>query len=676
MGDTVEDFARETVSSGGSANDTVLSGASGIGNGVLALAGGTASGTVIRSLGEAVISAGGVASGSLVHSGGTQAISAGGVARGTTVLSGGYQCVSSGGSSIHAVIESGGSEAVSGVASGTTVLGGGTESVLSGGTSLQADIGQGAYQALSAGGLASEAVVGSGAVQAVNGTASQSRILSGGSQIVSGGAVETTLSSGATQILFGVASGTVVAGGTELVFAAAETLGTVLRSGGTEQLIAGGVSSDTILSRGGFELVSGRGTALGSVVESGGYLAVSAGSVANGAEVSRGGQTVISAFAFGFYTTLSSGGTEFVLSDGVTSDTTIDSGGTEAVSSAGTSLDATVRSGGFSYVYAGGTAVGITVSAGGLEAVASGATTYDTTVAGGRLVLNPDAAATGSIGFSGTGGVVDILAATAVPPLATQIQGFGPEDFIDLSFVTYDAGADSYVVSGDTVTINAGDGHYAFNIAGAMSGGFDLRSNGDGKVQLTVCYYPGTLIRTPAGDVAVEALGLGDDVMTADGRALPVRWIGRNTVSTRRADPLRVLPIRIRAGALDEGRPERDLLVSPEHALLIDDILVQAGALVNGLSIIRERNVPETFTYYHVEFAEHVLILAEGTPAESFVDSLHRSAFDNWAEHVALYGPAPIAEMAYPRAQSHRQVPRDIHQRLMARCRAITRPAA
>jgi hypothetical protein len=181
------------------------------------------------------------------------------------------------------------------------------------------------------------------------------------------------------------------------------------------------------------------------------------------------------------------------------------------------------------------------------------------------------------------------------------------------------------------------------------------------------CYYPGTGIRTPAGDVAVEDLAIGDVVVTADGRALPIRWIGRNTVSTRFADPLRVLPIRIRAGALADSLPERDLLVSAEHALLVEDILVQAGALVNGLSIIREADVPETFTYYHVELAEHALILAEGAPAETFVDNVHRSAFDNWEEHEALYGVAPVAEMGYPRAQSHRQVPVAIRERLMAR---------
>jgi hypothetical protein len=160
--------------------------------------------------------------------------------------------------------------------------------------------------------------------------------------------------------------------------------------------------------------------------------------------------------------------------------------------------------------------------------------------------------------------------------------------------------------------------------------------------------------------------------MLADGRVLPVRWIGRNTVSTRFADPLRVLPIRIRAGALGDNRPERDLLVSPEHAVLVEDILIQAGALVNGLSVLREAEVPETFVYYHVELSEHALILAEGLAAESFVDNLCRMVFDNGAEHAALYGDAPIRELPYPRAQSHRQVPREIVASLMARATRLS----
>jgi hypothetical protein len=197
-------------------------------------------------------------------------------------------------------------------------------------------------------------------------------------------------------------------------------------------------------------------------------------------------------------------------------------------------------------------------------------------------------------------------------------------------------------------------------------------NSGNGDVTITpLCFCAGTQILTETGEVAVENLAIGDQVVTAEGQVMPVRWIGLNTVSTRFADPLRVLPIRIRAGALAENRPVRDLLVSAEHALLVEDILIQPGALVNGVSILRERDVPEVFTYFHVELADHALILAEGTPAETFVDNVHRSAFDNWAEHEALYGDAPIAEMAFPRAQSHRQVPQEIRARLMARAAAL-----
>ncbi|GAA0598152.1 hypothetical protein GCM10009416_40470 [Craurococcus roseus] len=194
---------------------------------------------------------------------------------------------------------------------------------------------------------------------------------------------------------------------------------------------------------------------------------------------------------------------------------------------------------------------------------------------------------------------------------------------------------------------------------------------GDALAADPVCFYPGTLVAVPGGEVAVETLKAGDLVLTADGEAKPVRWLGRQTVSTRFADPLRVLPVRIAAGALGEGLPRRDLLVSPDHALLVDGVLIQAGALVNGATIRRERGVPEVFAYWHVELADHSLVLAEGVPAESFVDNVARLAFDNWAEHEAAAEPAPVAEMALPRAKAARQVPAATRRRLAGRAAAL-----
>jgi hypothetical protein len=103
--------------------------------------------------------------------------------------------------------------------------------------------------------------------------------------------------------------------------------------------------------------------------------------------------------------------------------------------------------------------------------------------------------------------------------------------------------------------------------------------------------------------------------------------------------------------------------------------LIQAGALVNGTSIIRETNVPTSFVYYHVEVDDHSLILAENTPAETFVDNVDRLGFDNWAEHEALYpNGKQVTELPYPRAKSHRQVPVSIRVMLGARALVLCTP--
>lgn len=178
----------------------------------------------------------------------------------------------------------------------------------------------------------------------------------------------------------------------------------------------------------------------------------------------------------------------------------------------------------------------------------------------------------------------------------------------------------------------------------------------------------------------MDALRPGDLVLTADGRAVPVRWIGQQTVATLFADPLRSLPVRIAAGALGEGLPRRDLLVSPGHAIGLGDCIAEAGALVNGTSIRREprTTLPARFTWYHVELAEHALILAEGAPAESFVDSASPERFDNAAERTALLGNdvPPIPEMDLPRVRSARQLPRDARDQLDRIAAELGRKAA
>jgi hypothetical protein len=88
--------------------------------------------------------------------------------------------------------------------------------------------------------------------------------------------------------------------------------------------------------------------------------------------------------------------------------------------------------------------------------------------------------------------------------------------------------------------------------------------------------------------------------------------------------------VRIRASAFADNVPHRDLLITQEHCLFADGRLVPARMLVNGSSIVLDQSI-ETFTYYHVELERHGILLAEGLPAESYLDTGNRGNFSNHA---------------------------------------------
>jgi hypothetical protein len=251
---------------------------------------------------------------------------------------------------------------------------------------------------------------------------------------------------------------------------------------------------------------------------------------------------------------------------------------------------------------------------------------------------------------------------------------------------TAGAGSTTYEL-GDTIDLNPIIfGHTSVTYVGHSSDGFLGQSTLNGTflfftneplqwgdtVPITVdafvvCFLTGVQIATTKGERAVETLAVGDLVLTANGEARPVRWIGRQSIMSLFANPIRNYPIRIAAGALGAGLPKRDLFLSPDHALLVDGVLVQAGALVNGTSITRVADPGERFTYWHIETEDHALVLAEGAPAETFVDNVTRRRFDNYAEYEALYGgESVVAELDLPRAMSARQVPLATRQRLAA----------
>jgi hypothetical protein len=139
-------------------------------------------------------------------------------------------------------------------------------------------------------------------------------------------------------------------------------------------------------------------------------------------------------------------------------------------------------------------------------------------------------------------------------------------------------------------------------------------------LELVQCFAAGTRIATAHGEVAVEHLRVGDAVRTVLGvPAAPIMWIGRREVDcVRHPHPRMVWPVRVAAGAFGPGRPGKELFLSPDHAVYVNDVLIPIKHLISGGSIVQ---VPVgRVTYYHLELPRHDVLLAEGLPTESFLD--------------------------------------------------------
>jgi hypothetical protein len=153
------------------------------------------------------------------------------------------------------------------------------------------------------------------------------------------------------------------------------------------------------------------------------------------------------------------------------------------------------------------------------------------------------------------------------------------------------------------------------------------------------CFLPGTRIKTSDGEINIEELRIGDNVLTASGENKPIKFIGRRKVSRERTGPWNGEgPVKISRLAIDSKVPHADLYVSPWHAIYIDNVLIPVKYLVNGVTVVADAK-PEalSLTYFHIELQTHEVILAEGLAVESFLrDNPH--AFDNADEYVRLCG--------------------------------------
>jgi hypothetical protein len=228
----------------------------------------------------------------------------------------------------------------------------------------------------------------------------------------------------------------------------------------------------------------------------------------------------------------------------------------------------------------------------------------------------------------------------------TVIGGEGAEtagDTLDLSGV---------LQKGSIVYTNTNDG------AGGLSGTATLTDGtivSFSEIETIICFTKGTAIQTPSGERRIETLKAGDLVLTLDNGPQPIRWIGRRTVRATG----NLAPIRFARGAIGN---HRDLLVSPQHRILCGGYMTQLHfgepeVLAPAKSLVDDFGVTIAYggmvTYVHMLFDRHEIVIANGSPSESFFpghgglgtltepsrDEIFR-LFPELRSNLGAYGPA------------------------------------
>ena len=344
---------------------------------------------------------------------------------------------------------------------------------------------------------------------------------------------------------------------------------------------------------------SGGGT--GSGIVAGGFAAADNQDVTNGTTFNAGTLTAA---------TLDIGGSgALMLGGGVLDTSTFElTGGRVELSSGSFVLPLTTLDSGTVDVD-GGTSMDLT-------GAASGAVTVNLNGADATLEFSDVAAFAGTIGAVGTADTLTFGGAV-------------------VSFVGYGVGGGGTGIL--TVDVGGADRTLSFRDGKAFSAGaFSAAGGNDIAVTPTACFATGTKILTARGELPVEDLRPGERVATLDGRLAPVRWLGcRQVAPEAHARPSDVRPVRVAAHAFGADRPHRTLWLSPDHAVFLADqaALVPIRYLLNGSTVAQ---VPMAeVTYWHVELDRHAVLLAEGLPAESYLDTGNRAGFANAGDAVA-----------------------------------------
>ncbi|QDH16831.1 Hint domain-containing protein [Swingsia samuiensis] len=392
---------------------------------------------------------------------------------------------------------------------------------------------------------------------------------------------------------------------------------------------------------------------------------VSSGGQASGTNITPDGQSTILSGGYATNTTLQGAQSNVQLGNFISQNATVPSLAQQIVY--GTSENINILSNG--YVKNFGNINNVTVSSDGVLEVASGGTASNITVAsGGTLDIDQGAVFNTPITIQSGGNIIfsDInnsngLISSYITPLSAGAQKG------ELQVLSSGVTLKNIPVQGDISTplsnraINYSNKSYDQygNVIYDQAASSDLRPFPTGALETslgtpylfsafgTPCFCPGTLIATEEGETPIEELTIGDLVRTASGELRPIHWIGRRSYDPLFAHGNRdVMPILIRADALAPGLPQKDLTISPLHAMFIDGFLIPALHLVNDQSIIQITPSTE-ITYIHLELESHDLLIANGAPSESFIDDRSRNMFHNAHEYQTLYPEAQSQHAHY-----------------------------
>jgi hypothetical protein len=250
----------------------------------------------------------------------------------------------------------------------------------------------------------------------------------------------------------------------------------------------------------------------------------------------------------------------------------------------------------------------------------------------------------GQISFTGTDAA---LLVSDPARLSASVEGMVAGDVIDLlgvapSLVTYSRGIVSAKNAGGgtltSFTLGTAVGQPAVTVVSDNAGGALITLGGE-----LACFTSGTRLLTPNGYIPVEHLKPGDPVITRLGFRRAVRWIGRSTREPGPKAPREVRPVTVLPGAFGPNLPSRPVRLSPSHAIFVEGVLVPAMHLVNGATILQDQKRGKLY-YYHVELDRHDVLMAEGLPVESYLDTGNRTEFEQeWGRRGS--GTRPCAPL-------------------------------